>query len=1100
MQCSACHLEIPEDARFCSGCGREILRKKDMSKSSDQEGERKHATVLFSDLSGYTALSERLDPEEVKEIMGDIFGEIAAAVDRYGGFIEKYIGDAVMAVFGVPHTHEDDPIRAVHTALEILRIMEHKRPALMQKTGHSLSMHTGINTGLVVTGNIDLEKGTHGVFGDTVNVAARLSSIAGPDQIVVDQKTFSMAREFFNFQEQPPAALKGKKEKVRTYLVLSLKPQAQKVHRSQGWRADFIGRTAEMESLLSAVQALSLGKGSVAEILGEAGTGKSRLVEELKKKTDPSRVQWLEAHSFSFSQNVSYAPWANLFRRAFTVEDASAPDAAREKLEAGITRLQLDPSAVAPYIGALLSIPYPIIDEMSPEFFKERLQDSVIQVLRALSFEKPAIFCFEDLHWADASSIDMLKTAAARVESPSLFLCIYRPVIALFSPGDLAGSIPEHQRIHIRDLSPAEAEDMLCSMLGGAEIPPDLLDFVRGKAEGNPFYLEEVINELMDSGVLTRDKTGLRVSRSLSRVTVPATIQEVISARLDRLEAETKQILQEASVIGKSFWMTLLHRITRLKEHLDTGIDRLEGLDLIRYHASEPDLTYIFKHALTQEVAYNGLLKKLRREIHEKVAAAMEALFAERLGEFYEALAFHYSRGESVQKAVEYLVKSGEKSLKFYALKESHAFFSQAYALICSVAPRGEAERETLIHTLNKWASVFYFTGDVNGLMALLKTHEVDADRLTNAAVQGMFYAWYGWALGMQEHVQDSFRYLYKALAIGEQTGDQLIIGYACTWLVFSCFEELLNEGLTYGTRAHQIAHEHEPDPYLYFKSLCGLGHLHFMKGEGYKSYEIGQRLLTYGRANANVRCLTVGHLCLGYAHAHTGRFAEAVNCYRDAIETSRDPIYANWARCFLGMAYLSDNRFPEAEAAFSEVVSFSDKYGCGILGTMAQAALGVVVIDKGEMGKGMEMLSEALKTSEKNNRTWVNAFAHYLTGKVYLQIVEKRKPLSLGTILKNIGFIVKTVPGAAKKAESHFSRAIALFEKMDARGLLGHVHVDMALLKKAKGNGKAARRHLESANALQENQEKRRCAFHTGFWVHAASPEKRDPGRRKDR
>ena len=1069
MKCPNCQHENPEDARFCNGCGLELKRSEDTAKTRYEEGERKHATILFSDLSGYTVMSEKLDPEEVKEIMGDIFGEIAGVVDRYGGFVEKYIGDAVMAIFGVPRSHEDDPVRAIRAAMEIRQIMEDKRLALKQRAGQLLSMHTGISTGLVVTGDLDLEKGTHGVLGDTVNVAARLSSVAGTDQIVVDQKTFSMARGHFDFREQPPVALKGKREKVRIYLAISPKSHPQKVHRSQGLRADFIGREAEMESLVRALDNLNLGKGSAIEVVGEAGSGKSRLIEEWKAKVDLSGMQWLEAHSYSYSQSVSYGSWAHLFRAVFTIEEGTAPDTAKEKLEAGVLQLQLEKDAIAPYIGGLLSIQDPKVDEVSPEYFKERLQESVVQVMRSLAREKPTIFCFEDLHWADASSIALMKLVFVRLEPTALFICLYRPVIELLSPEDISGTALEHRQVQVGDFSPAEAENMLRSLLGEPEMPDELVPFIQEKAEGNPFYLEEVVNELIDSEVLVRDENGLWLSKPLVQADVPATVQEVISARLDRLERETKRVLQEASVIGRSFWVTLLHRITELKAQLNSSIDRLEALDLIRYRTSEPYLEYIFKHALTQEVVYNGLLKKQRRKIHQQVALAMEVLLADRLPEFYEALAFHFSRGESVQKAADYLVKSGEKSLKLYALKESHQFFCQAYDLIIAIEPRGPAERETLIGMLNKWASVFYFTGDVNGLMELIRKHEADADQLTEAATQGMFYAWFGWALGMQEQVRESFRYLYKALAIGERTGNQLIIGYACTWLVFSCFEELLDEGLTYGTRAHEIAREHEPDQYLYFKSLCGLGHIHFLKGEGYKAYEIGQKLLTYGQANANVRCLTVGHLCLGYAHAHAGRFSEAIDCYKEAIETSKDPIYANWARCFLGMAFLSENRFPEAEAAFAEVVSFSQKYGCGILGTMAQAALGVVIIDKGQMNRGMEMLTDALETSAQNDRTWVNAFAHYLTGKVYLQIVEKSKPLPLGTILKNIGFILKNVPGAAKKAETHFSRAIALFEKMKANGLLGHIHFDMAQLQKARGKPDAARRHLESAREVFE-------------------------------
>ena len=1067
MQCPECSRNNPDGAKFCNGCGLELKDPKSDPLKSVIQGERKHATILFSDLSGYTAMSEKLDPEEVKEIMGDIFGVIAVVLDRYGGFIEKYIGDAVMAVFGVPYSHEDDPVRAIHAAMEIRRIGEKKRAALLQKTGQSLAMHTGINTGLVVTGDLDLAKGTHGVLGDTVNVAARLSSIAGPDQIVVDQKTFSMARGYFDFKEQPPVKLKGKKENVRIHLALSPKTKPHKVHRFQGLRSAFIGRNAEMEVLDHALEDLNRGKGSFVEVVGGAGCGKSRLIEEFKGKVDLAKIQWLEGHSYSYSQSVAYGPWLSLFRRVCNIGENTALDTAKERLEALILQLRLEKHSIAPYIGGLLSIPYPEVEEVSPEYFQERFYESVIQVVGSLTRKEPTIFCFEDLHWADRSSIELLKLLLRQPELSALFLCLYRPTSELLSPQEISAFPLAFRKIEILDFSPAEIQDMLQSLLGESKIPNDLIRFAQKKAEGNPFYLEEIVNALVDSEVLIRSEKGLLLSKPLDQAVVPPTVQEVITARLDRLERETKLVLQEASVIGRSFWISLLQQLTALKASLNNSIDRLESLDLIRYHSSKPDLEYIFKHALTQEVVYNGLLKKQRRTLHQQVAESMEVLFAERLPEFYEALAYHFSRGESIHKAADYLIKSGEKSLKLYALKESQQFFLQAYELMSAIEPRGPLERQTLISILNKWASVFYFTGDVKGLMALLKKHEHDADQLDDMAARGMFYAWYGWALGMLEQVKESFRYLYKALAIGEQTGNQLVIGYACTWLVFSCFEELLDDGLNYGTRAQEIAHEYEPDQYLFFKSLCGLGHIHFMKGEGYKSHEIGQKLLNYGHSHANVRCITVGHLCLGYAHAHAGRFPEAIQCYKQAIKTSRDPIYANWARCFLGMAYILDNQFAEAEVALAEVVFFSRKYGYGILGTIAQAALGVVIIDKGQMSSGMKLLSLALESARQNDRTWVTAFAHYLKGTVYLQIVEKNKKMELGTVLKNIGFILKHVPRAAQKGQRHFSKAIELLEGIRAYGLLGQVHLDMALLKKAQGNREDGRDHLESAREI---------------------------------
>jgi class 3 adenylate cyclase len=372
IKCPGCEKSLPPRAKFCDACGRDLRQP---SKSDPQireptpiedapppkpiASERKHVTALFSDLSGYTAMSERLDPEEVKEITGKIFDEVSKIISKYEGFVEKFAGDAVMALFGATEAHEDDPVRAIKAAREIHNAVNSLSPQYEERIEQPLVMHSGINTGLVVTGEVNLEKGTHGVAGDTINVAARLSALGIADDILVGPDTFYQSEGYFDFREMEPAAVKGKSKPIRIYKVISQKEQPIKIHRLHGFQADLIGRKVEMNQLADAGRKLREGAGAVFSIYGPAGTGKSRLVKEFKESLNLDEVQWLEGHAYPHSQKIPYFPLIDLLNRSLQIEEGDPPERIKEKIESGISSLVGRDTNFIPYIGSLYSLRYP---------------------------------------------------------------------------------------------------------------------------------------------------------------------------------------------------------------------------------------------------------------------------------------------------------------------------------------------------------------------------------------------------------------------------------------------------------------------------------------------------------------------------------------------------------------------------------------------------------------------------------------------------------------------------------------------------------------------------------------------------------------------
>jgi tetratricopeptide (TPR) repeat protein len=731
-----------------------------------------------------------------------------------------------------------------------------------------------------------------------------------------------------------------------------------------------------------------------------------------------------------------------------------------------------DKPEVKQYLGSLFSLSYPEVDDVSPEFWRNQLHQSVQHVLEAVASRGPTVILFEDLHWADDSFVELLYQLLKNVQRPVLLLCVYRPSFSLSPEGEPSLSWPHH-KIDLKELPWDKTEKMLQSLLKSTQLPDDLRYFIKQKAEGNPFYLEEVINTLIETGTLVSDNGNWQLAGSLDLEEIPTSIQGVLTARLDRLERQAKRILQEASVIGRAFFYKVLNRITNLTAPVDRYLSGLESLDLIRTRTKEPDLEYIFKHALTQEVVYNGLLKKERQAIHERIGIAIEQIFVDRLPEFYETLAFHFKRGQSVHKSVYYLIKSGEKNLNRYALEEAHHYFKESFDLLSHKPDKSGKDERLLIETLVKWAYVFYYYGTYRDLANLLKANITIAEAQDDKELLGMFYAWLGFMLYGMDEYHDAYGYLLKALEIGEKTGSLKVKGYAFTWLSWNCTElGRFDEAISYGEAAHKIATSLAADHYLFFKSLSGIGHAHYFTGKAGKNLDIGKRLLDYGEQHSNIRCMTMGYITCGHGYVASGDFSVAIEQYQKAVSVSVDPMYSMYSKLFLGMAYAQNDQFNMAEPIFEELVSYSRDVGMESFRTPPAAFLGAILVAKGEMAKGFKKMGAVRKQWVEKDRRACLPIYEYIVGTFYLQIIEGAAPVGIQTVIKNIGFIIKNVPYAAKKAEYHFNKALELAKEIGAYGIIGQSYHSLGLLHQLKKRNEKAKDCFQKAIDIFEDIE----------------------------
>ena len=1057
--CPSCKTVNLPEAKFCCQCGR-VLSRTTAQPSIDEPdrahhseivkgtlsqtgtGERKHVTVLFSDVSGYTILTQRLDPEEVQDIMARMFHEITNVVARYEGFIEKFAGDAVMAVFGAIRAHEDDAIRAIITAREIHERVEAFSLRYEKQIGQKLTMHTGVNTGLVVTGNVDFDKGTHGIAGAPLNIAARLCDLAKPGEILVGSETYRHALGYFNFMSLDPANVKGVSEPIQVYRVISLIDLPKKIHRFHGLRAELIGRNPELELLAEALSRVRAGRGCLVSICGNAGTGKSRLVEEFKTFTNREKVNWREGQCYPYSCNFTYFPLIDLLNRTLGIEESDTPELVKEKIESGLNFVEHN-EEVIPYVASLYNFEYSQLERISPETWRLRLQKAFLEILITMARRAPTVICLEDLHWADPSSLELIRFLLSDFRYPALVICVYRPSLHLFSNQQIANLGESYTEIRIEDLSPAETEAMVGSLLKTEQLPIELKHFFREKAGGNPFYLEEIINSLVESERLINEKSKWVLRKKNGDLKIFSTVHGVIAARIDRLDVEMKGILQEAAVIGRSFSHDILSHITALKNNIWHHLSGLETLDIIKARSFRPSVEYVFKHALTQEVVYGGLIKSKRKEIHERIGHVIEHLYTDRISEYYETLAYHFQKGSSHKKAVEYLAKSGEKSLARYALEEAHQYYQNAYDNIGAYIDKPESEN-LKIKLLNKWAFVYYYRGRYKELLSLLDNHKKTAESMPENEDRAMFHAWLGCAQWHREQFKEAHQNLLTALSMAEKTKDFAVVGYACCWLTWVCTElGYLDDAIAYAGKAQDIYQSARKDDYIYFSSMAGMGYAYWHKGEKAKTIGVANTLLKFGREHGDYRSKGMGYCCLGWSELIEGNVVEATRFFEKAVQISVDPWYSIFPKLALAYGLILNGKVQEARRNITEIEKFCDEFGVEFAGKPARFFQGVVLVGEGRIDEGLHILEESCEQWMQNGSKLRSAACGSMLAAVYSDLTCKARAGRKKDLAKQ----------ADDKADDYFQRSIEWARQMGAKGTLANAYRCWGNFYKEKGD-----------------------------------------------
>src|ERR687898_46532 len=823
MNCPRCQMANPEGARFCLNCGNQLEAHVRV------EGERKYVTVLFADVVDSTGLGERLDPEQVAEIMNGAFAFLNASVKKYDGTIARLLGDAILAFFGAPVAHEDDAERAVRAGLEIQEAARGYAEAVRRNYGVEFAIRVGINTGLAVLAAVGDEIRTeYTAMGDTTNVAARLQSAAEPGTVLISADTYHLVKQLFELRPRGGAMVKGKSAPIVTYEVLSAKAVPGKVRGLEGLSSPLVGRSGELELVEGKLEEMLGGSGSFVTVIGEAGLGKSRLLAEVRNsamsdsRSTDSRPQlaWLEGRALSYEQAVTYYPWRQVIRGAIGAKDGDSPEAVRERLHG-------DPACVAmaegdpQYLEVILSVEsdatLEAVAALEGDSLVEHITEAMRSYLRARAGLMPTVIVLDDLHWADTASLDLLLGVASLVEDvPLLIICLLRPDkdapswSAIERARDQSDA--RYTEVVLEPLDIAHSKELLGNLLYIEDLPESVRQLILSKAEGNPFFVEEVIRALIDSEFIVQENSHWRATREIVNVSIPDTLTGVLSARIDRLPESTKHVAQTAAVLGRIFAYRALttvcasapppERIDDVEPHL--GVLTYE--ELVRERVQDPELEYIFKHALTQEAAYELLLIRRRKVLHRRAGEVLENLYPEQQGELASALAYHFRLGEDWERAADYAMGAGAQAVKVFAMSEALAYYDEAYQSLKKVP---DASPEQLCDVILGWTPAALKLKPYQEVVTRLEEAEEIARELNDEARLARVLHWIANAYISNGFPGRGMPALFESYQLAEQLGDERLTLEPTFWWTMGMIDRDPRGGLEQMDHVVEAAHKY---------------------------------------------------------------------------------------------------------------------------------------------------------------------------------------------------------------------------------------------------------------------------------------------------
>ncbi|HEX2888008.1 AAA family ATPase [Vineibacter terrae] len=1087
--CGNCGHQLTPLARFCSECGRPVgfpgpspfgspetytpkhLADKIATSKGALEGERKLVTVLFADLKGSMEMLGDRDPEEARNLIDPVLVLMMEAVHHYEGTVSLVMGDGIMALFGAPLALEDHAVRACYAALRMQERVRRYAEETWRTQGVNMQIRVGLNSGEVVVRAIgsDLHM-DYTAVGRTTHLAARMEQLASPGSVLMTASTLAMVEGFVTVEPLGPIPIEGLSDTVTVYEAVGAGPVRTRLQVAAGrGLTPFVGRDVEMQQLRQAQQRANDGQGQVVAIVAEAGMGKSRLLYEFAQAA--SLREWLvvQCASVPYGKSTSYLPVINLLKEYFEIHDRDELQSIREKVMGKI--LALDP-ALAPTLPALLTLlDVPVTDvawqALAPSQRREQTLDSLRRLALRQARERPVLLIFQDLHWMDGETQALLDGLVESLASQRVLLLVtYRP-----EHRDAWGSRLCYSQLKLDTLS-ADSMSRLLEILLGDD--PGLASLKQHLVNnGNPFFLEETVRTLVETKALAGQRGQYHLTQPIQAIQTPASVQVMLAARIDRLAAEDKRVLQTASVIGKEVSFALLQAVAELPSEVLWGVlNRLQSAEFLYQTALFPDLRYAFKHALTQEVAYGELLHERRRELHGRIVDAIEILHHDRLGEQIEHVAHHAFQAELGERAVQYLHQAGLKAAARSAMPNARFWFERALEVLETLPENlSTLTRRFRVHV--ELRPVLIALGQIRLALERMRLAEGLAERLGDDRLRGMVTMFMTNIYAMLGELDAALATGAQALGFAERLGSLRLRVSTITFLVqahlyrgdYRRAVELATDNLaaipadwTYDVLGNAVPATVFDRTWL-IESLACLGRFREAgehQAESVRLAQSAQNALAIGMAHRSIAML---HLAKGdwvQAYAPGERAIETLRAGAVALMLPGTTAMSAWILAQIGDASEALKRLQESERQLRE-----REAATGVISRHGwdYHALGRAALLLGRLDEAQRMADRAMDHSR--SYPGYTACTHHLLGDI------------------------ATHPDRfdADLAEEHYRRALSLAEPRGMRPLVAHCHLCLGGVYRRTGRRQAARERLTAATTMYREMD-------MSYWLKQAEEE----------
>ena len=1026
---------------------------------STDKAERRQVTVLFADLVGSTALSARMDPEDLREIVAAYHKCAAQVVRRFGGFVSQYLGDGVLAYFGYPQAHEDDAERAVRTGVELIAAVS----AL--KTRVSLQTRVGIATGLVVVGDVMDAGGLQerGIIGETPNLAARLQGVARPNMVVIAEATRKLLGNLFELEDLGIKELKGITEPVRVWAVLRPTSGASRFEALHSSRLSaFVGREHELEVLQRALDD-ARSQLRVIDLMAEPGMGKSRLLHEFRQRVGKDRAFVLSGSCSPDGQQTAFLPFIEVVRGSFRIGLGEAETDVAQKLEVGLKALGLYSVRNLGLLLHLLGLKTPdgALSGLDGVLIGLGTRELLQLMLEARCQLSQVILIVEDLHWMDSVSEELLGKIVDSTRKLRLLLVHSRRPEYLPQWLDR----PVIVKLHLEPLAAGDIRRLVQARLGVGTLPDTLVRHVAVKAEGNPLFAEEIVSFLIERNVLRSTNGNVEFDSAAVAAALPASVQSLLTARVDRLAQKDRALLQAASAIGRSFDKQLLVVAMPDIDDVDARLADMQALDLIHYEESTD--TYTFKHALVRDALYQSLLTTARAALHARIAEEIERRSGNRLIEVAESLAHHYRQTDSAKKAFQYLCLAGSRSLSVYSLEEAETHFSAAIALL--EANQGCASDEQVADLLVDYTLHQNALGNVGNVVEIIQRFAARLNSLADSAqtisiahqkVFGLcFMGNFPAALDEQAHINQMAERLNDDRSRAYALSSQILVSSAVAPKSPQELAPLVKRALDAGSRVQ--------DAYIRSVVHWVIAIDELSRGRMTVAKQIAEEMSEIGRDLKDPRPTGMAMGILGWIALTSDDYEKALHCAEECLAIAFTPQERMNALGVKGSALAFLRRLEEADVVLSDIRLQVRDLNWRYEQMLLEPAYGVLTVLKGELAKGIGIIQTAIASAHRDRWRAAEDWAKLFLCEVYLEVLFAKERPSLAILLKNMPAIIRIFFTGQSSIEKLISE-VQSNPQFDPDGHhIGRAEMILGLLYKGTKRRSLAVHHLTQARRI---------------------------------